>query len=446
MNFKQNNVSAKEITDKYELEFLNDMRLLGVKPPSILTKVTDYMPQIILFIDKLLKQGLAYIVSDGSVYFDLNAYSKDHAYGKLNSVPAQEMEPDVSNVKRSTGDFALWKGKKFEGEPSWATPWSAIQGRPGWHIECSAMARLREQFKSTLIISKIKKNSNILLCLVTCSGHGWMFTRVALTLLFLITKMKKHNVAAITGSNSGSAIGFTQVNTLIKNQMFNFIDTNHQLFTLEHLHLSGSVKMSKSLKNTVSIEDFLQCHSADQFRMMCLMSHYRNEMEYSEESLNLAKDQLKSVQHFISDCDVFVRNPSSTGLVDTTKLLRRLKETKDQVRQHFADDFNTAQATQSVRQLMSETLGAIKSVSQSSSNSTRSGIEAVAAIANFVTNYFDSLGFDLKMRNNSSSSSGHSDFLFNAFIDDTVQFRHQIRQFALAADNHQLTKVAHNTT
>ncbi len=133
-------MTVREIAETYELDFLDDMFHLGVQPPSLLTRVTDFIPEIVSFIEKIIEKGFAYPVPDGSVYFDLDNYSKEYVYGKLKPVSRNDIEVDAIG-KKSSNDFALWKGKKIVDEPSWEAPWGG-EGRPGWHIECSAMARL----------------------------------------------------------------------------------------------------------------------------------------------------------------------------------------------------------------------------------------------------------------------------------------------------------------
>ena len=138
------------ISRKFENEFLEDMGKLNVELPDVITRVSEYVPEIIAFIEKIMKNGYAY-ESNGSVYFDTKAYSDspNHTYAKLEPTSVNDAEKfeegegvltsgdDVKKEKKNTFDFALWKKSK-EGEPSWDSPWG--KGRPGWHIECSAMA------------------------------------------------------------------------------------------------------------------------------------------------------------------------------------------------------------------------------------------------------------------------------------------------------------------
>jgi len=135
---KEQNTDYKEVVKKYELEFLHCLSLLGVEKPSVLTRATDYMPQIMDFIENMLRQNFAYKSDDGSVYFSLGAYTKQFKYGKLK--PGDPLKSDPSLQKKLVNDFALWKATKNDWEPSWNSPWNQ-PGRPGWHIECSAMAR-----------------------------------------------------------------------------------------------------------------------------------------------------------------------------------------------------------------------------------------------------------------------------------------------------------------
>ena len=143
-------VEFTEISRLYETKFLDDMKRLNVALPDMITRVSEYMDEIIEFIAKIIENGYAY-EANGSVYFDVMKFNKEpkHTYAKLepNSVEAEGMmeegEGVLANVeetakeKRDPKDFALWKKSK-PGEPLWDSPWG--QGRPGWHIECSAMA------------------------------------------------------------------------------------------------------------------------------------------------------------------------------------------------------------------------------------------------------------------------------------------------------------------
>ncbi|XP_064089686.1 probable cysteine--tRNA ligase, mitochondrial isoform X2 [Macrobrachium nipponense] len=126
-------VDFRELSKFYEEEFFADMDRLRVLRPSLAPRVTEHVPFIVAFIQKILDNKLAYSVSDGSVYFDTVAFGR---YGKMTPLDGS-VDAKESGIKKSPRDFALWKGAK-PGEPYWESPWG--RGRPGWHIECSAMA------------------------------------------------------------------------------------------------------------------------------------------------------------------------------------------------------------------------------------------------------------------------------------------------------------------
>jgi cysteinyl-tRNA synthetase len=133
----QEGVSAQEVSERYIEEYRTDMASLGVAPADIEPRATEHVPQMIALIERLIARGVAYPV-DGDVYFEVRRFP---GYGKLSGKNLEELQAgarvEVDERKRDPMDFALWKATK-PGEPSWKSPWG--QGRPGWHIECSAMA------------------------------------------------------------------------------------------------------------------------------------------------------------------------------------------------------------------------------------------------------------------------------------------------------------------
>src|SRR5690606_15391742 len=135
----EENTTVKEIADKYIEEFMKDAEGLSLyEEETMHPRATEFIDKIIEFVDDLVKKGAAYNV-DGNVYFDI---TKAHDYGKLSKKNIDELKSgariEVSEEKKNPMDFALWKKAK-EGEPSWDSPWG--KGRPGWHIECSVMAK-----------------------------------------------------------------------------------------------------------------------------------------------------------------------------------------------------------------------------------------------------------------------------------------------------------------
>nr|CAD7426019.1 unnamed protein product [Timema monikensis] len=211
------------LTRRFEAEFHEDMAKLNIKPATIITRVTDFVPRIISFVQEIVDKGNGYVTVDGSVYFDTSQFDR---YGKLFPVSMNEEPAQPSVDKKSPLDFALWKGAKPH-EPSWLSPWGP--GRPGWHIECSTMASA--MFGRTMDLH---------------SG--------GVDLLFPHHENEEAQSCVHHGVSQW---------------------VNYWLHS-GHLHLKGNTKMSKSLKNTISIRDFLTKFTANEFRVFCLLSRYRN--------------------------------------------------------------------------------------------------------------------------------------------------------------------------
>lgn len=377
----------KEVSSKYEMAFLNDLGSLSVQKPTVLTKVSDFIPQIISFIEALLHRELAYTTNDGSVYFNINAYEKKYKYGKLKPFQISMAESKNSN---NSNDFALWKAAKSDAEPSWAPSWGG-KGRPGWHIECSAMA-------SYVFGSWVDVHSG------------------GIDLLFPHHENEEAQCCAYHE---------------IPQWVGHWIHSNL-------LRLSGGTKMSKSLKNTVSIKEFLQTYSADQFRMMCLISSYRNDIELTEASLRLAKDFLDVVRVFVTECRFFLRNNTVLqSSINSKLLLTTLVETESMVKSYLGDDFNTAQATSAVRKLILLTRKEINNSNTVNRKATdhNPGIAAVASVLNFVSKYFSNLG--LTSAGDSVDTTGTD---ASSIIDNFVEFRSQVRQCALDMKSNQQGK------
>ncbi|XP_022432469.1 probable cysteine--tRNA ligase, mitochondrial isoform X6 [Delphinapterus leucas] len=222
------NVSPASLASLYEEDFKQDMAALKVLPPTVYLRVTENIPQIIAFIERIIANGHAYSTPKGNVYFDLQ--SRGDRYGKLVGVaPAPVGETDHSD-KRHASDFALWKAAKPR-EPSWASPWG--DGRPGWHIECSTIASL--VFGSRLDIH-----------------------------------------------SGGVDLAFPHhENEIAQCEVFHQCQQWGNYFLHSgHLHVKGKEeKMSKSLKNYITIKDFLSTASPDVFRLFCLRSSYSHGLQ-----------------------------------------------------------------------------------------------------------------------------------------------------------------------
>ncbi len=286
---REKGVDPFALGEMYISEFQKHLEDFNILPATVNPRATREMDQIIAMIKGLVDKGFAYAV-DGDVYYSVQ---KDKSYGKLSGRRIEDMRSgfriDVDERKQDPMDFALWKAAK-PGEPSWDSPWG--KGRPGWHIECSAMnlTHLGEQID------------------IHGGGNDLIFP---------------HHENEIAQSESYTGKQFARY--WIHNGM---------------LQLSGE-KMSKSLGNLVTIEDFLASHPADALRMMVLNSGYRNPLSYSEEILTQAEKGLDRLRSALKSA-----LPESKGAPESS--LSALKNQMDETEKGFVEsmdnDFNSAGA------------------------------------------------------------------------------------------------------
>jgi cysteinyl-tRNA synthetase len=277
-----------QLAEKYIQEFQKHLADLNILPATVYPRATHEIPQIVAMIKELGENGYAYEVN-GDVYFRVN---RDQDYGKLSGRKLEDMQAgariDVDERKENPMDFALWKASK-PGEPAWDSPWG--KGRPGWHIECSAMNlhHLGEQID------------------IHGGGNDLVFPH-------------HENEIAQTESITGKPFARYWVH----NGMMQF----------------GGEKMSKSLGNLVTIEDFLSRHSADVLRMMVLNSSYRNPLTYSEDVLMQSEKALDRLRQAL--------RPATVEGKGSPEFAEKLSQQREITRQGFIDsmddDFNSAGA------------------------------------------------------------------------------------------------------
>nr|XP_056717952.1 probable cysteine--tRNA ligase, mitochondrial [Euleptes europaea] len=371
------NISPVMLARFYEEDFKQDMEALKVLPPTIYMRVTENIPQIIAFIQQLVTSGHGYSTSKGNVYFDI--LSRGDRYGKLRhiSLDAQE-ELAVESDKRHVKDFALWKAAKPQ-EMCWDSPWG--KGRPGWHIECSTI--------SSLVFGRHLD--------IHTGGIDLAFPH------------HENEIAQCEAYHQCQQWG------------------NYFLHT-GHLHVKGSVKMSKSLKNYITIKDFLKKSSPNQFRMFCLRSGYRSATEYSDESLNDAKNVLHTISSFMSTVTAYMKGQLNCDAIREDVLWERLSHTKAIVKAACADDFDTPRAVGAIMDLIHHGNRQLKAVAKEA-GSPRSAV-VFGAIVSYIQEFLSTTGITLDDRQVALECKDSA--LLSSVIDELVSFRIQVRDFALA--------------
>ncbi|NAX22363.1 cysteine--tRNA ligase [Vibrio sp. V39_P1S14PM300] len=276
----ENGESCDSLTERLIAEMYADFDALNMKRPDVEPRATQYIDEIIALVEKLIERGFAYVADNGDVMFEVSQFDE---YGKLSKQDLDQLQAgarvDVESAKRSPLDFVLWKMSK-PGEPTWESPWGA--GRPGWHIECSAM------------------NSSIL-------GNHFDIHGGGSDLQF------PHHENEI--AQSCCAHGTQYVNTWMHSGMV----------------MVDKEKMSKSLGNFFTIRDVLKHYDAETVRYFLMSGHYRSQLNYSEENLNQARASLERLYTSLRGLDMTVQADGGEEYV------QRFTEAMN-------DDFNTPEA------------------------------------------------------------------------------------------------------
>uniref|UniRef100_A0A8B9X130 cysteine--tRNA ligase n=1 Tax=Bos mutus grunniens TaxID=30521 RepID=A0A8B9X130_BOSMU len=371
-------VSPASLARLYEEDFKQDMAALKVLPPTAYLRVTEHVPQIVAFIERLIANGHAYCTAKGNVYFDLQ--SRGDRYGKLVGVAPGPVGEPVDSDKRHTSDFALWKAAKPQ-EPFWGSPWG--DGRPGWHIECSTIASL--VFGSQLDIHS--------------GGVDLAFPH------------HENEIAQCEAFHQCPQWG------------------NYFLHS-GHLHVKGGgEKMSKSLKNYITIKDFLRSTSPDVFRLFCLRSSYRSAIDYSEGALLEARSLLRATAAFVEDARAYLRGQLAGGPIQEDVLWERLGRTKAAVQAALADDFDTVRAVDAVMDLVHHGNRQLKAASEEPRGPRSPAV--LGAIVASVEQFFETVGISLAERQ--CVPGAGSPAALHSLVEELVRFRLKVRQFALAS-------------
>nr|CCM13737.1 cysteinyl-tRNA synthetase, putative [Leishmania guyanensis] len=377
---------------KYERAFFEDMQRLGIRDPDIVSRVTEYVPQVVEFVQKIIDNGFAY-VGETSVFFDTEAYIRaGHDYPKLkpggdrNTTEEEMAEGEgtltkaVEGEKRSSNDFALWKFSK-PGEPRWPSPWGA--GRPGWHIECSVMAS-----------DVLGENMDI-------HSGGWDL------------KFPHHDNECAQSEACN-----------LHNQWVNYF------LHCGHLHIKG-LKMSKSLKNFITIRQALDDLGVTPrtMRLLFLASPWYKPMNFSDQSLDEAKEKERVLRAFFGSVDIVLRadNWKATQGVNTydRELLGKCIEAEAAVHAALQDNFDTVVALQQLMSLVAAT-------NQYLLSGERPSATLVRKVGCYVTKMFRVFGVvegsdDVGLQ---KQGSGDDETRFIEVMNALVRFRDEVRNAA----------------
>ena len=296
-------ITVKELADEYIGEYFKDAKGLGIKEATYHPRATENIDAIIDIVKDLEEKGFAYNV-DGDVYFSAKKFAQ---YGKLSHQPLEDLEAgariNVNEDKKDPMDFALWKKQK-EGEPAWESPWG--MGRPGWHIECSAMA-------NRFLAKTIDIHSG---------GQDLIFP---------------HHENEI--AQSECANGCTFANYWLHNGYIN-IDNR---------------KMSKSLGNFFTVRDIAEEFDYEVIRLFMLSAHYRSPINFSKTLMEAAKSSMERVYTCLENLEFFGENAKEKALLDGEKeYIKKLDDFKQKYIDAMDDDLNTADAISVIFEIVAE--------------------------------------------------------------------------------------------
>lgn len=426
-------IPFRDLASRYEEEFYQDMASLGVQLPDMSTRVSEYVEEIVSYIEDLVQKEIAY-ESNGSVYFSVQGFeAKGHTYGKLvpeqigNSELLAEGEGALASTevseKRSPSDFALWKKTKDRPdedpnapkEPFWESPWG--HGRPGWHIECSVM--------SAYAMKKFAAEG-----LTTPKGRGSLDVHAGGVDL----KFPHHeNEIAQSEAYSGS------------HQW-----VNYWLHT-GHLNIKG-FKMSKSLKNFITIREALELHTARQLRFCFLLHKYNSTMDYGDGTMSQAVIMDKTFSEYFQNVKALLRrltalsNSSEKVGEGEESMLEKLEAAKTDVRQCLLDDFNTPGAISILANLVRECNiymeTALDTISSVVLSSVARYVTSMMSVFGLIVDGGNDIGFPLSTTDESGGSVASKEEVITPLLDILTKFREKVRLAAIAGDTKSVLSIA----
>ena len=299
----EENSDYKTVSEKYINEFWTDAKGLNFREATVHPKATENIDEIINIITTLVEKGYAYPVENGDVYFSPKKFS---GYGKLSHQPLEELEAgariNIGELKREPMDFALWKGAK-PGEPYWESPWG--KGRPGWHIECSAMVH---RFLGNTID-------------IHCGGQDLIFP---------------HHENEIAQSECCNGVPFA-----------------HYWMHNGYINVDN-VKMSKSLGNFFTVRDVAEKYGYEPIRYLMISSQYRSPINYSVDIIEQCKASLQRLYTCRNNLDFALENATDIVPENAEEIKKQLDSRREQFIEAMDDDLNTADGISAVFELVKD--------------------------------------------------------------------------------------------
>ncbi len=299
-------ITVKELGERFIAEYYKDAGALGIRPATVHPKATEHIGEIIGLVKKLIDNGHAYAVPSGDVYYRVSAFP---GYGKLSGQNMEDREMgaserlDVETDKENPADFVLWKAQK-PGEPAWKSPWG--MGRPGWHIECSAMSMkyLGDTFD------------------IHCGGKDLLFPH------------HENEIAQSEGATGKPYVRYWMHN--------GFINVDNQ-------------KMSKSLGNFFTVRDIAKEYDLEAVRLFMLSAHYRSPINFSREQIAAAHASLTRLYTARDNMKHLLGSVQEKELTAAEQeFLAHVKEAEQRFDNAMDDDLNTADALGAIFELVKE--------------------------------------------------------------------------------------------
>lgn len=306
---KEEGISAPEVSEKYIKEYFDDAKALNIVPADTHPRVSENIQQIIEFVETLIEKGYAYEV-DGDVYYSTRKF-KD--YGKLSKQNIEELEAGariaVEEKKKDPLDFALWKARKEESEIAWESPWG--MGRPGWHIECSAMSR--RYLGPTLDIH--------------AGGQDLQFP---------------HHENEIAQSEACNGVPFAK-------------------YWMHNAYITiDKEKMSKSLGNFFTVREIREKYKGEVIRYFLLSGHYRSPIDFNDNLMEMSKASLARFENARKNLEFLIEKGEGQMTDDEKKVFESYDSYIAKFKEAMDDDLNTADAISAIFELVTAINQAVK--------------------------------------------------------------------------------------